>query len=104
MTLQHQYFRGEHSEDGWKVDGFAIVNGRKIFWEFLGCYYHQACPKCHPYETDERWERKKAFLETQGTLITMFECEWSTINKGLRWKSEAFPYIQNNYGKEDQNI
>lgn len=36
VPLQHQYFRGEASIDGLKPDGFAEVNGQKIFFEFNG--------------------------------------------------------------------
>nr|AAT47865.1 hypothetical protein 008-24 [Oikopleura dioica] len=103
-TLQHQYFRGEHEENGWKIDGYAEIDGKKIFWEFLGCYYHTSCPSCHPNATDERWERKKAYLQSVGKLISIHECKWNSINKAYKWDSDEFPLIRNTYGKEHEII
>ena len=43
VQLEHAYHRGEHEEDGYKIDAYAEVDGRKIFYEYLGCYYHPDC-------------------------------------------------------------
>ncbi|CAG5101507.1 Oidioi.mRNA.OKI2018_I69.YSR.g17157.t1.cds [Oikopleura dioica] len=102
IRLQHQYFRGEHSEEGRKVDGFAIVDGVKVFWEFLGCKFHKDCPRCRPNETDEAWERKKAFLESRGKVIFIHECKWRTIARSVKWKSKYLPLIEKKTGTEEQ--
>lgn len=102
VQLQHQYFRGEHSEDGHDVDGFAIVDDVKVFWEFLGCYFHKDCPHCHPNEKDEVWEKKKAFLESRGKLIVMHECKWRALSDNIAWKSSYLPLIEKNTGSEEE--
>jgi len=86
----------------WKVDGLALVDGKKVFWEFLGCHYHKDCPKCHPNETDKTWERKKAFLQTCGKLIYIHECKWTAINKNIKWNSSYLPLVQSKYGNNEE--
>ena len=34
--LSHQYHRGEASIDGYKPDGYAEVDNKKLFFEFNG--------------------------------------------------------------------
>ena len=102
VQLQHQYFRGEHSEEGHYVDGFAVVDGVKVFMEFLGCFYHKDCPRCHPNEIDEVWERKKAFLESRGKLIYIHECKWKAISDNIKWSSSYLPLIERKKGTEEQ--
>ena len=79
-----------------------MVDGKKVFWEFLGCHYHQDCPKCHPDVTDETWERKKAFLQTRGKLIYIHECKWSAINHSVRWNSSYLPLVHKKTGTDEE--
>lgn len=37
VPIQHQYHRGEYEIGGYFVDGHALVNGKHLFYEFLGC-------------------------------------------------------------------
>jgi hypothetical protein len=79
-----------------------LVDGKKVFWEFLGCHFHKDCPKCRPNETDEVWERKKAFLQTRGKLIYIHECKWAAINKSYKWNSSYLPLVHNKIGKDEE--
>ena len=36
VNLEHQYYRGEKEIDGFKPDGYAEVDGKKLFFEFNG--------------------------------------------------------------------
>ncbi len=58
VKLQHAYFRGEHSEGPYKIDGFAIVDDKKYFWEFLGCYYHPDCPNDCKATRSNNWSEE----------------------------------------------
>ena len=36
VQLQHAYFNDEHVECGHKPDGFAIIDGEYVFYEYFG--------------------------------------------------------------------
>ncbi|CAG5104401.1 Oidioi.mRNA.OKI2018_I69.chr1.g1235.t1.cds [Oikopleura dioica] len=76
VPLQHQYYRGEFQVFDWTIDGYACVDEKKYFFEFLGCFFHSCCPYCKPGEADENWERKKNVLMERGTLVFIHECVW----------------------------
>ena len=53
-TIQHAFHQGEkviYLDKQYKVDGYAIINGRKTIFEYNGCIYH-GCP-CIPNPTDK---------------------------------------------------
>ena len=99
IQLEHKFFRGEKRISGWDIDGFAQVDDRMIFYEFLGCFHHKGCEDCgNPNDVDERFERKKVDLERLGTLIIMRECKWMKLQKN--WKSKktpTFPDVLNTF-------
>ena len=37
VSIQHQYDRGEYEIGGYTIDGHAIIDGKHLFYEFLGC-------------------------------------------------------------------
>ena len=84
VRIEHEYHRGEHSEAGFKFDGFFIKDGIKHYLEFNGCRYH---PGCCVSDADikgaatlrERWNRKKKYCESQGKMIVINECKWEPI-------------------------
>lgn len=107
IKLQHKYFRGEKRFGDWDIDGYAEVDGRKLFYEFLGCYFHPGCknPDCHQYspgEVDERFQRKKAELSNHGEVITIRECNWEKKMKIIKKhdSSENFPDVYNVFSNE----
>ena len=105
VRLEHAFFRGEKVEGPWTIDGYAEVDERKFYFEFLGCHFHDGCPKCKPGTRDERFERKKKYLENFGTLFYIRECEWNQKLRKLRnVKSSRLPQIYEKYGKEKKII
>lgn len=101
--LHHMYYRGEHKFGEFDIDGYANVDGKHIFYEFLGDYYHPGCPHCGDGGADPRWERKKQFLSEHGTLHIMRECLWRQKVKqlGLRYfHTPDLPLIMNTFGNE----
>ena len=90
--LEHAYFRGEYDFHGYKIDGYAEVNGQKIFYEFLGCYWHKGCTNCGRYPgEDPEWIEKSNYLKRHGTLVSMRECVWLEKVKTIR--SIETPYL-----------
>ena len=86
IQLQHAYFRGEVDFDGFKPDGYAVIDGVEHFYEYLGCRYHPGCciedDKIDEAEKKrEVWNKKKRFFESRGVLHTMRECNWRKILK-----------------------
>ena len=108
MQLHHKYFRGEHRIGDWEIDGYCEVDGHNYFLEFLGCYFHVGCenfdcPNFSPEQVDERFERKKEFLETRGTVITMRGCEWKKKLRTVRsLTSPSFPDVYQNFSSEQK--
>lgn len=104
--LQHKYFRGEKLFAGWEIDGFAEVDNKLFFYEFLGCYFHSGCrnPECQnfsPDTTDERFQRKMNELSQYGEVIIMRECRWQTTLKKMKSKkTPSFPDINNVFSNE----
>ena len=63
------------------VDGYCLVDGQHIFFEFLGCYFHPGCEKCQSSnvnckEREEAYAIKKAIMREKGRLIEKRSCEW----------------------------
>lgn len=108
VTLQHKYFRGEKSFAGWDIDGFAEVDDKLLFYEFLGCFFHKGCSNSmckyyNPVEIDERFERKKRELSEYGQVITMRECIWNKkLQKIRKEPSKTFPDIYNVFSNEQK--
>lgn len=86
VPLEHRYYRGEKEIFNWKIDGYANVDGKDLFYEFLGCHHHDCCPSCKPGQIDEAWESKKQYLETHGQLTFIHECRWRRICTTLHAK------------------
>ena len=92
VTLEHYYYRKEYEFHGYDVDGYANVDGRHIFYEFLGCYWHKGCTHCKRYPgEDPEWEEKSRYLRQYGELRTMRECIWLEKLKSIG-KTET-PYL-----------
>ena len=106
VKLEHKYYRGEKSFSGWDIDGYAEVDGVKLFYEFLGCFFHKGCKNenCrhyNPTEIDERFERKKSELSEFGLVIVMRGCIWEKkISFIKRQPSKTFPDIYNTFSNE----
>ena len=86
VQISHAYFRGEVNFDGHKPDGFAVIDGVKHFYEYLGCRYHPDCcvsdDKIDDPENKRKvWNKKKAYFESEGTLHVMRECQWKRFLK-----------------------
>ena len=109
--IHHAYFRGEIDFDGWKPDGYACVDGRNVFFEYLGCFFHPNCPNSCPTsrktqnEIDERYERKRAYLSSRGKLVEIRGCEWNSKRKHFRnLPTPDMPLICNAFGSEREII
>ncbi len=97
IDIQH----AEHGEEYalnyknrvYRLDGFAMVNGKKIAFEFDGCYWH-GCPNC--YETGINVQCNKTFKQLYAKtlqkhqhirdmgfeLVVIKECEYDPDNCG----------------------
>lgn len=111
IRLQQKYLRGEKQFGPYTVDGYAKIDGKHFFWEYLGCYFHQNCPfvgcKFHGTGSDERWTVKEAFLRSHGTLTNMRGCVWASMKKsnGLRYfPTPEFPQIMNTFATQNDII
>ena len=107
VQMEHAYYRGEKEYDGFKLDGYACVDNENIFYEFLGCRFHN-CPSCYGGPPDKTWLRKKAYLEGRGKLIYIWECKWRSeavrINQnssGNIFDTPEFPLIMKKTGNEN---
>ena len=47
VTIQHDYHHGEVTIFNSKIDGYALIDGVHVVWEFNGCYWHK-CSSCYP--------------------------------------------------------
>ena len=107
VQLHHSYFRGEKRIKDWFVDGFAEVDRRKLFYEYLGCYFHKGCKnsECQnlsPEEVDERFQRKQLELSEHGQVVVMRGCEWKKKVKTLhKIPSPTFPQIYQTFTTEN---
>ena len=85
VTLEHEYHRGEKRFMGYLPDGYMEKDGRRYFYEFMGCFHHSGC--CVPNEKlrpgwEERHnftQQKHAFLGSHGNLKIIRECEWDSM-------------------------
>ena len=106
VQLEHKFFRGEKRIDNWYVDGYACVDGKELFYEFLGCYFHRGCKnsRCSNFDPsgiDEVFERKKIELAEHGEVITMRGCHWEEKIRKIKWqKTNIFPDVYNVFSNE----
>ena len=79
VPLQHQYFRGERKEGEYSIDGFAEVDGKKHFFEFLGCFWHPNCPDECKGSKANHWsdEQKNLVSYSLGYLKSCHFCHLS---------------------------
>lgn len=102
VPLEHQYYRGEKRVFDWTIDGYAVVDGKELFFEFLGCFFHSCCPECKPGQVDENWEQKKSFLESRGQLIFIHECEWKRLSyRHFKKRSKHWGLMFQQHNEED---
>ena len=102
VKMEHAYYRGEKNFHGWLIDGYAEVDDRHIFFEYLGDYYHAGCSKCNPDRAkDWTWEKKRQHLDTYGKLVFIRECEFDKYLPLLKdFDTPIFPKIMNRGGNE----
>ena len=82
VKLQFGWGSSEHKIGHYYVDGFAIVDGMQIIYEFDGCYYHECdiCKQPHIAKYDPLRIRYFEKLENS-KVIRMTGCQWSEICK-----------------------
>ena len=108
VKIEHKFFRGEKRIMNWFVDGYAKVDDKMLFFEFLGCYFHRGCKNhlCNNFDptgVDDVFERKKKELSEFGTVFTMRECEWKMKARRLRSrKTPLFPDVYNVFSNEQK--
>ena len=100
--IEMKYYRGEKKiynsktkDFSWPVDGYAESdNGVKIY-EFLGEYWHDACPECGSGDEDEIWARKKSDILRMGyKLEFIWGCKWRKMKESLKnIETPRFPNI-----------
>ena len=102
VKLQHAYYRNEFDFHGYKVDGYAKVDGQHIFYEFLGCFWHKGCTNCNRYPgEDPEWVEKSTYLRQNGTLVTIRECIWEEKVKQIRnFETPYLPQILSKFSNQ----
>ena len=102
VKIEHQFFRGEHEFLDFKIDGYAKVDGKNIFFEYLGCFFHN-CPKCNDCNKPDNWELKKRALKQNGKLHFIRECDWTREKKEMDYfETPDLPLIWKNFGSMRQ--
>ena len=119
LNIEHQYFHGERTVYGHKVDGYVNIDGKEIVFEyngeflvpflviksvpsytqlFLGCYWH-GC-KCIPNMTPkqrnrlQKWNKKAEELRSNGVEVRLMrECEWKNILPSITETQTRMPRI-----------
>ena len=105
QPLIYAYNGTEKLIENWRIDGYAFVDGRHIFIEFLGCHWH-GCVVCGSLANDEdndavymkrvKSENEKyAHLRRLGTLILQRECLWVQKRKQIQNFNTEMPRIWN---------
>ena len=89
VQIQHSFHQGERFIHGFKVDGYAVVDGVETVWEYNGCSYHGCTCIKYPTEQDlknrEKWIERKAKLEVNGCkVIAISHCEWTKKLKYIK--------------------
>ena len=93
--------------DNYTIDGHAFIDGKHLFFEFLGCWAHPGCEFCGNGGYDKIWQNKKKLLEKIGTLITMRECVWTKKTRDSQYKTAPipqFPLLMNRFGNSCEII
>lgn len=48
VQIEHEYHRGEVTIEGWQPDGYALVDGEHVFYEYLGkTFYNKSHLICY---------------------------------------------------------
>ena len=91
QPIHHEYFQGEKHVHGYKVDGYAKIDGIDTVWEFNGCYWH-GCLECDPellagadenqLDRYHKTQTKIQMLRQKGCKVyVMKECIWRDLVK-----------------------
>ena len=96
QTITHGWNAKEVQMGQYYVDGYAVVDNRRIILEFNGCAYH-SCYKCKQvriHKNDEE-KRKEYFRSLDNvTLIEISSCEWHAQKLELKnFKPEISPLL-----------
>ena len=75
--MTHGWHSKEMMFGNYYVDGFAIVDGRRIIYEYNGCAYH-SCEKCRPVRVNENEDARKAYFKSlpNTKIVEIASCEW----------------------------
>lgn len=88
----------EISFGNYRVDGWAIVDGCQIIFEYRGCHVH-FCQKCNRdkiLRKNER-ERKKFFSSFKNTrMVEIQSCEWQKLSLKNKYVSKVSCLMQKN--------
>ncbi|XP_077361782.1 uncharacterized protein LOC144006673 [Festucalex cinctus] len=94
IPIIHALNKGEVKIGQYYVDGYALIDGVKYVWEYLGCFYHgcrecydptQKCPMSkRPFQ--EKFDRVKKKIQDLKVkhgiqLVLMWEHEWLRLKK-----------------------
>lgn len=86
QKISHGWNSKEVQMGQYYVDGYAVVDDRRIILEFNGCAYH-SCNKCKQvriHKNDE--EKRNQYFRSLAnvTLIEISSCEWHAIKCELK--------------------
>lgn len=75
--MTHGWHSKEMMFGNYYVDGFAIVDGRRIIYEYNGCAYH-SCERCRPVRVNENEDARKAYFKSlpNTKIVEIASCEW----------------------------
>ena len=89
IQIQHAYHQGEKTVFGYRVDGYAVVDGVETVWEYNGCNWHGCSCIENPTEKQlkqqQKWIERKAKLQANGCkVVEMSCCRWRKMLKYIR--------------------
>ena len=77
QRIKHGWNSPEMQIGPYYVDGYAIVDGKQIIYEFNGCAYH-SCVRCKPVRINQNEEERKFFFKNlpNSKIVDISSCEW----------------------------
>ena len=89
QKIKHGWNSKEVQIGKFYVDGYAVVDGKRVIFEYDGCAYH-GCARCEVVRRNEspknEDERKTFFKNLQNaTIITISSCDWYKEKFEIDW-------------------
>ena len=76
------------------VDGWAMVDGRQIIFEYNGCAFH-SCERCKTVRRSENEEERKRFFKNlaNSQVVSISGCEWHAQKFEIQFTPSISPLL-----------